>query len=231
MKKFPVFIDSNSLCYIPKIEKISKGKVVMEYYYPDIDRFMIAKEEHIRSVRKHNELAENRNKATYFYKNTELGKFLQDSSPLPYGRFHRVFRPDSPAFFGQTYLGREALTNENFGEFTRDIRTLNKFNKIVTRLEKVLEIEAKLNKDIYVLGTVIHVNNIYEYFLTLKTDGSFAANLGAKRSIYFEPRKKLFLTDDSSFPFTKTKQIENAFPTICIQKTEVFLDNFDKYIN
>lgn len=231
MKKFPIFIDTNSLSYIPKIEKISNGKVVMEYYYPDSDRFTIMKERHIKSIRKHNVLPVNKNRSTYVYKNNELSKFLNDSSPLPYGRFHRIFRPDSPAFWGQTFLGKEALPNKIFGEFTRDEKTLEKFNKIVTRLEELLEMEGRLNKDIYVLATVIYVTNIYKYFLTLETNGSFTTYFEEKRNLYFAPGKKLFLTDDSSFPFTRAERMENAFPSLCIDKTRVFIDQFDSYIS
>jgi hypothetical protein len=212
------------------MEEISKNKVFMNYYYPDIDRFTIAKDKHIKSVKKHNDLSENKNRSTYVYKNNELSKFLNSSSSLPYGRLHRFFRPDSPAFWGQTYVKKEVLINLTFGEFTRDKRTLDKFNRIVKNLEKILETNDKYNKDIYVLASVIHVNNIYKFFLTLEENGSFTADLTAKRSLYFKPRKKLFLTDDASFPFTQIEKIENAFPGLSIKKTKLFIKDFDKFI-
>lgn len=230
MRKFPIFIDTNSLSYIPEIENISKEKVSMEYFYPDIDRFTISKDKHIKNIKIHNDLSENRNKSTYVYKNNELRKFLNNSSSLPNGRFHRFFRPDSPAFYGQTYIKKEALDNLIFGKFTRDKKTLNKFNRIVNNLEKTLEIEDNFNKDIYVLATIIHVNNVYKYFLTLTEDYSFTCDLFAKRNLYFKPRKKLFLTNDISFPFTQIERIESTFPGLSIKNTKSFIKDFDNYI-
>jgi len=230
MRKFSIFIDTNSLCYISEIEEISKNRVLMNYYYPDVDRFTIAKDEHIKNIKQHNDLVGNENKSTYVYKNNELSKFLNNSSSLPYGRFHRFFRPDSPAFWGQTYVKKEALSNLTFVKFTGDKRTLEKFNRIVKKLEKILEINNKFNKDIYVLASVIHVNNTYKYFLTLEKNGAFTADLFARRSLYFEPRKKLFLTDDASFPFTQREKIEDAFPGLNIKKTRSFIKDFDKFV-
>ncbi|HPP18990.1 MAG TPA: hypothetical protein PLT51_03365, partial [Candidatus Dojkabacteria bacterium] len=77
----------------------------------------------------------------------------------------------------------------------------------------------------------IYVNNYYKCFLTLETNGSFTTYLEDKRNLYFKAGEKLFLTNDSTFPFTRAKQIESAFPSLCIEKTKVFINDFGKYIS